>query len=44
MITVVTFHITVALLFSNGEKKNPNKKNMLTDELYKCVQSIPISG
>lgn len=41
MITVVIFHKTVVLLFSNEKKQ---KKNMLTDELYKCVQSISISG
>lgn len=34
MITVVMFHKTV-VLFSN-------EKNMLTDELYNCVQSISI--
>lgn len=36
-ILVVVFHKTVVGLFSN------EKKNMLTDKLYKCVQSISIS-
>lgn len=36
VIMVVIFHKTV-VLFSNGKKKN-----MLTDTLYSCVQSISI--
>lgn len=36
MIVVIMFHKTVFILFSSG------KKNMLTDELYNCVQSISI--
>lgn len=35
MIVVVMFHKTIFILFSN-------EKNMLTDELYNCVQSISI--
>lgn len=35
MVMVVIFHKTVVVLFSN-------EKNMLTDELYNCVQSISI--